>query len=166
EVEREHGVVVALEQADQRAFVEVVEPDRLPLPHRAGAAAGGKQAPVAGERERIDFAGIAVADLASDGAYDAPGAHVPDADGLVVADRDQLASVGSEDDAADQGHMALGIELQIRPFARACRSGREDQEEERNPAGHAPPLESALAFQGLKRHWLCEPPLEEIAVAR
>ena len=56
----------------------------MPLPGRAGAAAGGEQAPVAGERERIDLARIAVADLYSDGTDDAPGGNVPDADGLVI----------------------------------------------------------------------------------
>jgi hypothetical protein len=44
--------------------------------------------------------------------------------------------------------MALGIELQIRPFVRVSRNG-ERQEKERGQEGHATSRASALAFQGL-----------------
>jgi hypothetical protein len=52
---------VALEQADQIARAEVVEPDGVALPERA---CGSEQPSVARERDRIDLAGIALADLA------------------------------------------------------------------------------------------------------
>jgi hypothetical protein len=87
----------------------------IALAERAG---GGDQGSVARERDRVDLAGIALADLAPDGALEPAGVGVLHTDRLVIARRDELAPVAGEDETPDESHVPFGVELEIRPFSR------------------------------------------------